>query len=266
MLARNTKSENGGAQVREPQTFEATWRRRFERFAAQSEDDAGIAGWTNSGLEARTRRFLQLWQGRIPGERWLDAGCGAGTYCRHLCEHGIAVTGTDYSFLTLTKARQRLGDQVPLVLADVRKLPFREAMFDGVLCFGVLQALSESSSTLRELARQLRPGGTLWVDGLNQYCLAHAADVLHRRVRARRLHLRYESPRRIKRLLLANKLGDVEIHWLPILPARLNRFQRWLESDPARWMLRWVPFLGLLVSHSFLASARRPAAARTGKG
>lgn len=248
---------------RDAPAFEVSWRRRFERFANESDEDAAIAGWTASGLDARTRRFLGLWKRRIAGERWLDAGCGAGTYCRYLGEQDIDVTGVDYSFVTLTKARGRLDDRVSLVLADVRVLPFKDSSFDGVLCFGVLQALSESASTIRELARQLRPGGTLWVDALNQHCLVHAADSLRRRLRARRLHLRYESPRRVRRLLLASELDDVRIHWLPILPARLSRFQRWLESRPARLALHWVPFLGLLVSHSFIASARRPLISRS---
>jgi hypothetical protein len=37
----------------EGEQFEVTWRSRFAEFADESDDDAGIAGWSCSGLEAR---------------------------------------------------------------------------------------------------------------------------------------------------------------------------------------------------------------------
>src|SRR5688572_17722623 len=89
--------------------FERAWRKRFEGFAERNDDEAGIAGWTNSGLQTRLRRFAALWRVPTPGQRWLDAGCGAGTYTRLLEEHGLEVVGVDYSLTSLRKARARDG-------------------------------------------------------------------------------------------------------------------------------------------------------------
>src|SRR6185312_7623388 len=60
--------------------FEHSWRKRFGEFAELSDDDAGIAGWSESGLDARFRRFRRLWGERTISGCWIDAGCGAATY------------------------------------------------------------------------------------------------------------------------------------------------------------------------------------------
>ena len=238
--------------------FEAAWRQRFERFAAQSD------GWSASGLAARARRFAALWCGGVGGERWLDAGCGAGTYCRYLERQGVEVVGADYSFGTLQKAKKRLGEDVPLVLADVRWLPFESHAFDGALCFGVLQALADSSAALRELSSSVRPGGTVWVDALNSRCVMHLLAMLWRFVRGRRLHLRYESPRQVVAIMRACGLEEVRVYWMPILPTRFARFQQWMESPAMQGVLKYVPLLGPLSSHAFIATGRKPLGAGGG--
>jgi SAM-dependent methyltransferase len=237
--------------------FEEQWRTRFEEFAEARDDDAGIAGWTLTGLDARIRRFLGLWKPGEAGRRWLDAGCGAGTYTRILLEHGLQVVGTDYSLPTLRKAASRNGSAV-FALADVRRLPFRPGLFDGVLCLGVTQALADSRSAMQELALQVRPGGELWVDALNGWCVVHAYDLLRRRLKGRPDHLRYESPRRMKRVLSECGFVNVHLHWLPIVPPRSQRLQGLIESGFAGWALRIVPLLGMLISHAFIVRAEKP--------
>ena len=70
------------AHLTTPPEFEKRWRGRFEDFGAQGDDDASIAGWSSTGLDARRRNFARLWRPGRPGARWLDVGCGAGTYTR----------------------------------------------------------------------------------------------------------------------------------------------------------------------------------------
>jgi SAM-dependent methyltransferase len=235
--------------------FEEAWRTRFERFAEWREDDAGIAGWSPSGLDARVRRFLRLWT--PVGHRWLDVGCGAGTYTRILLEHGLEPVGVDYSLPTLHKAALR-NQGVTFTLADVRRLPFRPGQFDGVLCFGVTQALGESGPAVRELAAQVKPGGELWIDALNGWCVARTYDWLRRRLRGSAEHLRYESPRQLERALEACGFVDVQRHWMPIVPPRARALQRLVESRPVGAALRLVPVLGLLLSHAFIVRGHKP--------
>jgi len=71
------------------------------------DDDAGIAGWTTSGLATRFRAFQRAWQRPPRPGMWLDIGCGAGTYTRFLVDEGLDVVGVDYSLPSLQKARER---------------------------------------------------------------------------------------------------------------------------------------------------------------
>ena len=241
----------------EGHAFEDEWRDRFHEFAELRDDDAGIAGWSATGLQARVRRFRDLWKPGERGARWLDAGCGAGTYTRILADHGLQVVGVDYSFPTVRKASMRGLGPATLVVADVRRLPFRPGAFDGVLCLGVTQALSESGAAVRELAAQVRPGGELWLDALNRWCVVHAYAQMKRRLGGRPVHLRYESPARLKRLLEDLGFAKVELRWMPILPGRWRTLQRLIESRPLSLLLEWVPPVAMLASHAFIVRAER---------
>lgn len=238
--------------------FESTWRRRFGEFAAAREDDAGIAGWTPTGLEARVRKFLSLWRVGQAGQLWLDAGCGAGTYTRLLAERQLPVVGVDYSLVAMAKARARDSYGNAYTVADVRCLPFRAMTFRGVLCFGVTQALSRSDSLINELGRLVAPGGKPWVDGLNRYCLPHAVDRARRFILRRPLHLRYEIPAEIVHLMRRAGFVDIKRYWMPIAPSRMPRLQHFFEHPFTCRLLDAIPPAGALASHSFIVHGRRP--------
>ena len=240
--------------------FEDQWRTRFEEFADLRDDDAGIAGWTTTGLDARVRRFRGLWKSGEPGT-WLDAGCGAGTYTRILLRHGHDVVGVDYSLPTLRKAVIRESAGASFAVADVRHLPFGPELFDGILCLGVTQALEQSATVVTELARLLKPEGQLWIDALNGWCLVHAFSTLRRKLRGNAQHLRYESAHRVEKLCWDAGLADVRLHWMPIMPTRSYSLQRVIESRPVVAMLEYVPMLGALASHAFIVHATKLARA-----
>jgi SAM-dependent methyltransferase len=102
--------------------------------------------------------------GEVTGRRILDAGCGAGPLTAALRDRGAAVTGIDSSVAMLALARQRLGEDVPLELVDLRdRLPFGDETFDDVVASLVLHYLQDWGPTLTELRRVLKPGGRLIV-------------------------------------------------------------------------------------------------------
>ncbi|MCX7982336.1 MAG: class I SAM-dependent methyltransferase [Syntrophales bacterium] len=105
------------------------------------------------------------------GMRVLDAGCGAG---RHLCEafreQGIEVVGLDINMEDLGKAHAMLclmaaekGGNWLLIKGDVTNLPFKDEVFDAVICSEVLEHICDSTKAIRELVRVLKPGGPLAV-------------------------------------------------------------------------------------------------------
>lgn len=237
--------------------FERRWRQRFERYATEYDDDAGIAGWSATGLDARFRQFRRLWGDRRGNGVYLDAGCGAGTYTRYLLDQGVQMVGIDYSMPTAIKARDRSSGRGAWVVADARRMPLRNGTFDGAVCFGVTQALSESESVARELARVVRPGGEIWLDGLNRWCLPHLVERLRRRLRGCAAHLRYESPWQLARHLRAHGLMEVRLHWLPIAPSGWSWLQRIFESSPVRLLFSLLPPLGAAFSHGFIVTGKR---------
>lgn len=237
-------------------TFEERWRKRFLEFAG-NDDDAGIAGWSAGGLEARYRNFTRVWPGDAAGSLWLDIGCGAGTYSRFLVSRNMAVIGMDYSYPTVRKARDRGHKYGAWAVADVTRLPVAGAAFDGVMCFGVMQALAEAEPAVQELVRAVKPGGQVWIDALNGLCLPTALDQLRRRLSKRPKHLRYDFPRRLRHLLEAQGCEDVRLYWVPIMPQHLQRYQWLLELPVLRWLLRHVPSSGLIFSHAFVLYGTR---------
>lgn len=237
--------------------FEEVWRRRFTERGRLYDDDAGIAGWTDTGLETRLRHFQRVWPGDAPGAQWLDVGCGAGSYTRYLAGQGVMPVGADYSLPSVQKAQARSDGAIQWLVADANRLPVRPGAVDGVMCFGVVQALSSPDKAVGELVAATRPGGQIWIDALNRGCLTTLTKRLLARIRRRPLNLRYDDPRSLSALLEQCGADEIRVYWIPILPGRLSRFQPWVESAAVHTLLEWLPWMGGLLSHAFLVSARR---------
>lgn len=102
--------------------------------------------------------------GDVTGRWILDAGCGSGPLFAELRDRGAIVTGIDASGGMLELARQRLGADADLRVADLAgPLPFPGGTFDDVVASLVLHYLEDWGPTLAELRRVLTPGGRLIV-------------------------------------------------------------------------------------------------------
>lgn len=99
----------------------------------------------------------------LEGRRVLDAGCGSGWYAEELLRRGAEVTAFDAEprFVELTRART--GGRARVLVADLAKpLAFAaDGAFDAVVAPLVLHYVEDWDAMLAELARVLRPGGTL---------------------------------------------------------------------------------------------------------
>ena len=99
------------------------------------------------------------------GCRALDVGCGVGAA-------SIFANDTKYFGIDLSKTlvhQGRMQYSLPLAVADVTRLPFRNSSFDRVLCMGVLHHLSEDQmeTALREILRVLEIGGEIAINEPN---------------------------------------------------------------------------------------------------
>lgn len=109
-----------------------------------------------------TRPAILDLAGDVAGRQVLDAGCGSGPLFAALRDRGAIVTGFDSSTKMVELARQRLGADVALCVADVGSpLPFPDGAFDDVIAALVLHYLEDWTAPLAELRRVLRPGGRL---------------------------------------------------------------------------------------------------------
>jgi SAM-dependent methyltransferase len=154
-----------------------------------------------------------------PGQRLLDAGCGAGDVARELATAvapGGEVVALDYSSATLAAARERhTGGDIRYVAGDVSALDFDDGSFDGVWCERVLQHVADADTAIGELVRVTRTGGrvclldTDWAslafDGVDGALAGTVIGHMHGRLTPRQL----DMGRTLRRRLVDRGLEDV---------------------------------------------------------
>jgi demethylmenaquinone methyltransferase / 2-methoxy-6-polyprenyl-1,4-benzoquinol methylase len=114
------------------------------------------------GQDPRWRRFLVSRTEAGPGATVLDVATGTGAVARELlAQKGCTVVGLDQSPQMLAEARRRLPADVKLVEASAEHLPFPDAAFDALTFTYLLRYVEDPAAVLRELARVVRPGGTV---------------------------------------------------------------------------------------------------------
>ena len=108
------------------------------------------------------------------GDRVLDMGCGAGRHAFEMYRRGGDVIAFDQDgdelagVLDLFGAMRDAGEVPDGAEADIKQgdalsLPFADAEFDRVVAAEVLEHIPDDEAAIAELARVLRPGGTIAV-------------------------------------------------------------------------------------------------------
>src|SRR5262249_8530028 len=87
-------------------------------------------------------------------------GCGEGRFSRILKSLGIRVVGVDPTRALLERARERDPDGEYL-MAQAESLPFSAGAFDLVVSCLSLVDIPDFRTAIAEMARVLKPGGTL---------------------------------------------------------------------------------------------------------
>ena len=131
---------------------------------------------------------------RLPPEsKGLDAGCGTGFYTLMLAEAaGVRshVTGLDIEEKFLSKGRSLssnsgLTKRVSFIKGDIRKLPFEENIFDWAFSIDLVgYSRMDPVLLLRELARTVKQGGTIYILNWASQMLLPGYPVLEARLNA----------------------------------------------------------------------------------
>ena len=137
--------------------------------------------WTDA--VAGTLQREQVWRYIDPlfraGDRVLELGCGTGADAARLAGRGIAVHATDASgaMVSWTKKRvesaglgRRATTQV-LAIEELDQLSGNDP-FDSVLSnFGAMNCVADLTAAAGNLARLVRPGGSVALCVLGRFCL-----------------------------------------------------------------------------------------------
>lgn len=92
-----------------------------------------------------------------PGALILDLGCGSGRDLLHFSQRGFSVIGLDYSLNLLMLAKEFAKQ--PLILGDIKNLPFKDNVFDAVWSIGSLLHIPRHliSPVLFQIHKILKP-------------------------------------------------------------------------------------------------------------
>jgi SAM-dependent methyltransferase len=111
--------------------------------------------------------------GVAPGDRVLDLGCGFGRHAYQAARLGAEVVAFDAGADEVRQVQDTFGAmyeageldpetaRVGAVRGDALRLPFEGGAFDRVIASEVLEHIPDDHVAMAELARVLRPGGSM---------------------------------------------------------------------------------------------------------
>ncbi|WP_066584603.1 class I SAM-dependent methyltransferase [Sphingomonas pruni] len=196
----------------------------------------------------RSRRFrdrLCTWRRLIdsyarPGDRVIDAGCGAGTLSFEIARIAAHVDGIDGSERMIKLARADAAEHgianVSFSVALLTALSSRAEQYDLALCSSVLEYLPDLRTEVARLVRTLRPGGRLILSLPNGSSGYRRFEALAWRLTGRPHYYRHvrHVPCSTKVAIMLSELGlsvlETAFYADPPLPSFVN----WLAGPPHR--------------------------------
>jgi demethylmenaquinone methyltransferase / 2-methoxy-6-polyprenyl-1,4-benzoquinol methylase len=140
----------------------------IELFAGLPERYDLLSSLLSFGQDPRWRRTMVGSVQAAPGDRVLDVATGTGMVaCQLATRYGCAVVGLDQSERMLGRARAKLAAdpalarRIDLVVGEAERLPFDDGEFDALTFTYLLRYVDDPGATMRELARVVKPGGTI---------------------------------------------------------------------------------------------------------
>jgi ubiquinone/menaquinone biosynthesis C-methylase UbiE len=218
----------------EEENLEAV-RRAFARQASTFD------AWAVTTDAAAGARFTEALGAAATGHL-LDVACGPGVISAALAPRAATIVALDATDAMLDKARARCAGlgihNVEFARGDAHDLPFETGRFDGVVCRLALHHFSTPARAVAEMARVLKPGGSLAIadivtaDNAADADLQNAIEILRDPS-----HVAMLSESKLVQIFEGAGLGTLRItRWV-----RARDFHEWMGivNDPSRsWPLK----------------------------
>lgn len=115
---------------------------------------------SRSKIDETSAPFHTLLDWLPTGNKFLDVGCGDGSFAALAKEKFKEVYGIDISEIAIEKAKAR-GVDVKKVDLNVEQLPYPNEHFDTVVCLEVIEHILDPDILLKEIHRVLVKDGCL---------------------------------------------------------------------------------------------------------
>ena len=191
---------------------------------------------------SKSGQFTNAVQQKIVGQltrQWtqtqvLEVGPGTARFTIPLARAGNRMTLLDISSGMLETAYQNLveaglNDQVvERICASLYEAPVSDEQFDNVICLNVLSHLDDGGRAIQQLARVVRPGGSLLLNfpNLNSYYWPAARRISKRGTAVDEpVFSKWERPKQIRRWLKAAQMDLVSHVGHVHVPRALERYR-----------------------------------------
>jgi demethylmenaquinone methyltransferase / 2-methoxy-6-polyprenyl-1,4-benzoquinol methylase len=168
MVAMNEAVKSRAEAPHAPAALSARKAHALTLFSGLGREYDAMGALLSFGQDPRWRRELVAHVRAGPGDRVLDVATGTGLVAHELVRrHRCQVVGLDQSEQMLAAARRRLArnpsfaPRLELVRGEAERLPFADGEFAALTFTYLLRYVDDPLATLRELARVVRPGGTV---------------------------------------------------------------------------------------------------------
>jgi SAM-dependent methyltransferase len=133
-----------------------------------------VLGGVDRGIASLAE--IERLTGPIPGDRFLEFGCGTGGFLIAARRRFRNVVGIDIAFRWLVLARKRLDEarirDVTLVCCCGEYLPFPDRSFDLAVASDVIEHTADQVGMVKQALRALAPDGRLFLATPNRLSLS----------------------------------------------------------------------------------------------
>ena len=135
---------------------------------------------------------------RKEGIKILDAGCGEGQLLGKIAELMSAkLYGVDVTAVAIESAKKRFKE-AKFSLGDITNLPYKNNLFDVVICTEVIEHIRKYKEAIKELKRVVKEGGLLIITFPNEPICIFSRLIFLRKPRIED-HVNSFSPSKMKK-------------------------------------------------------------------